>query len=279
MSLETINTHRVAGGTLRFCRHASAVTATSMRFSLFLPPGAGPHPLLVWLSGLTCTEENFSTKAGAYLSAARLGMAILAPDTSPRGEGVADDAAYDLGQGASFYVDATAEPWARHFQMERYITSELPAVVAGGFAVDLARCGISGHSMGGHGALTLALRHPAQYRSVSAFAPIASPTRCPWGIKALGAYLGPDSASWRGHDAALLLESGAARGHFDSILVDQGTADSFLVEQLKPELLEAACATAGQSLTLRRQEGYDHSYYFMSSFIADHVGWHAERLR
>jgi S-formylglutathione hydrolase len=250
-----------------------------MRFSLFLPPGPGPHPLLVWLSGLTCTEENFTTKAGAYLSAARHGLAILAPDTSPRGEGVADDPAYDLGQGASFYVDATEQPWARHFQMERYVTTELPAVVAGGFAVDLARCGISGHSMGGHGALTLALRHPVQYRSVSAFAPIASPTRCPWGIKALGTYLGPDAATWQQHDATRLLESGAARGHFDSILVDQGTADSFLVEQLKPELLEAACAAAGQSLRLRRQQGYDHSYYFMSSFIADHVGWHAERLR
>ncbi len=279
MTLEIINTHRVAGGTLRFCRHASTATGTSMRFSLFLPPGPGPHPLLVWLSGLTCTEENFTTKAGAYLSAARHGLAILAPDTSPRGEGVADDAAYDLGQGASFYVDATAEPWARHFQMERYVTAELPGVVASNFAVDPGRCGISGHSMGGHGALTLALRHPAQYRSVSAFAPIASPTRCPWGVKALGTYMGPDPAVWQQHDAARLLESGAARGRFDSILVDQGTADSFLVEQLKPELLESACAAAGQSLTLRRQDGYDHSYYFMSSFIADHVGWHAERLR
>ena len=250
-----------------------------MRFSLFLPPGPGPHPLLLWLSGLTCTEENFTTKAGAYWSAARQGLAILAPDTSPRGEGVADDVAYDLGQGASFYLNATAEPWARHFKMEQYLTTELPALVVSHYAVDLARLGISGHSMGGHGALTLALRHPELYRSVSAFAPIASPTRCPWGIKALGAYLGPDTNAWRQHDATLLLESGAARGRFDSMLVDQGTADSFLVAQLKPELLEAACEAAKQKLTLRRQEGYDHSYYFISTFIADHVAWHAERLR
>jgi S-formylglutathione hydrolase len=279
MSIETSSTHRVAGGSLHFCRHASSTTGTSMRFSLFLPPTSGPHPLLLWLSGLTCTEENFTTKAGAYLPAARHGLAVLAPDTSPRGEGVADDAAYDLGQGASFYVDATAEPWARHFRMEQYITQELPAVVGKHFAVDFGRCGISGHSMGGHGALTLALRHPQLYRSVSAFSPIASPSRCPWGIKALGTYLGPDTAQWEQHDASRLLESGAARGRFDSILVDQGTADSFLAEQLKPELLEAACATAGQALILRRQEGYDHSYYFVSSFIADHVAWHAERLR
>jgi S-formylglutathione hydrolase len=279
MSIETTSTHRVAGGSLQFCRHASSATSTSMRFSLFLPPGPGPHPLLLWLSGLTCTEENFTTKAGAYLSAARLGLAVLAPDTSPRGEGVADDAAYDLGQGASFYVDATVEPWARHFRMEQYITQELPALVGSHFAVDMSRCGISGHSMGGHGALTLALRHPQQYRSVSAFSPIASPTRCPWGIKALGTYLGSDTTQWQQHDASLLLEAGAARGRFDSILVDQGTADSFVKEQLKPELLEAACATAGQALSLRRQEGYDHSYYFVSSFIADHLAWHAERLR
>lgn len=279
MSIETLSQHRVAGGTLRFCRHASSATGTAMRFSLFLPPGNGPHPLLVWLSGLTCTEENFTTKAGAYLAAAKLGLAVLAPDTSPRGEGVPDDAAYDLGQGASFYVDATAAPWSRHFRMEQYVTTELPAVVAGAFPVDLFRCGISGHSMGGHGALTLALRHPAQYRSVSAFAPIASPTRCPWGVKALGTYLGEDRTTWASHDASLLVEAGAARGHYDDILVDQGEADSFLVEQLRPELLVAACQTAGQPLTLRRQAGYDHSYYFVSTFIADHLGWHAERLR
>ncbi|HMA12606.1 MAG TPA: S-formylglutathione hydrolase [Steroidobacteraceae bacterium] len=279
MSLETTGQHRVAGGTLRYCRHASTATGTAMRFSLFLPKGAGPFPLLLWLSGLTCTEENFTTKAGAYLPASRLGLAVLAPDTSPRGEGVADDAAYDLGQGASFYVDATVAPWAAHFQMERYITTELLPLVAREFPVDAARCGISGHSMGGHGALTLALRHPRLFRSVSAFSPIGSPTRCPWGHKALGAYLGPDESRWREHDASLLIEAGAARGHFDQILVDQGSADSFLEAQLKPELLESACAKAGQALQLRRQEGYDHSYFFVSTFIESHLSWHAERIR
>jgi len=279
MSLEILNQHRVAEGSLRYCRHASAATGTAMRFSLFLPPGPGPHPLLLWLSGLTCTEENFTTKCGAYRDAARLGLAVLAPDTSPRGEGVADDPAYDLGQGASFYVDATQAPWSAHFRMESWLVGELLPLVAASFPVDLQRCGISGHSMGGHGALTLALRHPAQFRSVSAFAPISSPTRCPWGIRALGAYLGADQAGWDAHDAALLIESGAARGHFDEILVDQGAADNFLVEQLKPELLEAACARAGQRLNLRRREGYDHSYFFVSSFIDTHLAWHAERLR
>ena len=278
MSVETVQQHRVAGGTLLFCRHASVATGTSMRFSLFLPPGAGPHPLFVWLSGLTCTEENFTTKAGAYLPAARLGLAVLAPDTSPRGEGVPDDPGWDLGQAASFYVDATEPPWSTHFRMERYVNGELPAVVAAAFPVDPGRCGISGHSMGGHGALTLALRHPDDYRSVSAFAPISSPTRCPWGEKAFTAYLGPDRSRWNEHDAARLIEAGAARGRFDEILVDQGSADSFLAAQLKPELLEAACGHAGQRLVLRRQEGYDHSYYFVSSFIGDHLAWHAARL-
>jgi S-formylglutathione hydrolase len=279
MSLETTGQHRVADGTLRYCRHASSATGTQMRFSLFTPRGAGPFPLLLWLSGLTCTEENFTTKAGAYLAASRLGLAVLAPDTSPRGEGVADDAAYDLGQGASFYVDATEAPWAPHFQMERYLTTELLPLAAREFPLDVGRCGISGHSMGGHGALTLALRHPQLFRSVSAFSPISSPTRCPWGQKALGAYLGADESKWREHDASLLIESGAGRGRFDQILVDQGGADSFLEGQLKPELLEAACAKAGQKLQLRRQEGYDHSYFFVSTFIESHLAWHAERLR
>jgi S-formylglutathione hydrolase len=278
MNIETSSQHRIAGGTLRFCRHASTSTGTTMRFSLSLPEGAGPHPLLVWLSGLTCTEENFTTKAGAYPAAARHGLAVLAPDTSPRGEGVPDDAAWDLGQGASFYVDATESPWARHYRMESWVTGELPGVVADAFAVDLDRCGISGHSMGGHGALTLALRHPLQYRSVSAFSPISSPMRCPWGVKALTAYLGAERSRWEGHDATQLLAAGSARGRFDSLLVDQGTADAFLAEQLRPELLEEACAAAGQPLLLRRQVGYDHSYYFVSTFIADHVAWHAERL-
>jgi len=279
MSLETTGQHRVAGGTLRYCRHASSATRTQMRFSLFTPEGPGPFPLLLWLSGLTCTEENFTTKAGAYLAASRLGLAVLAPDTSPRGEGVADDAAYDLGQGASFYVDATEAPWAPHFRMESYLTTELLPLVSREFPVDVARCGISGHSMGGHGALTLALRHPQLFRSVSAFSPISSPTRCPWGQKALGAYLGADESTWRGHDASLLIEAGAARGRFDAILVDQGGADSFLEGQLKPQLLEDACAQAGQKLQLRIQPGYDHSYFFVSTFMELHLAWHAERLR
>lgn len=278
MSVATLQEHRVADGTLRFCRHDSAVTHTPMKFSLFLPDIPGPRPVLVWLSGLTCTEENFTTKAGAYQHAARVGLAVLAPDTSPRGEGVADDPAYDLGQGASFYVDATEDPWAAHFQMERYVTEELPAVAASAFALDLQHCGISGHSMGGHGALTLAMRHPQLYRSVSAFAPICSPTRCPWGVKALGSYLGPDTGQWRQHDASRLIEAGDGRGRFDQILVDQGLADNFMNEQLKPELLEAACSSAGQALLLRRREGYDHSYYFVSSFVSSHLEWHAERL-
>ena len=278
MSLATLQEHRVAGGTLRFCRHDSAATRTPMKFSLFLPDNPGPKPLLVWLSGLTCTEENFTIKAGAYQSAARLGLAVLAPDTSPRGETVADDLAYDLGQGASFYVNATQEPWAANFQMERYVTEELPAVAAAAFALDLGRCGISGHSMGGHGALTLALRHPQLYRSVSAFAPIARPRAAPGDNARLRLTSEPDKGQWRQHDASRLIESGAARGRFDEILVDQGTADNFMVEQLKPELLEAACGAAGQKLALRRREGYDHSYYFVSTFIAEHLQWHAERL-
>jgi S-formylglutathione hydrolase len=278
MGLVTLQEHRVAGGTLRFCRHDSKVTRTPMKFSLFLPDAASPAPVLVWLSGLTCTEENFTTKAGAYGHAARAGLAILAPDTSPRGEGVADDPSYDLGQGASFYVDATQQPWAPNFRMESYVTGEMPAVAAEAFGLDLKRCGISGHSMGGHGALTLALRHPGLYRSVSAFSPIASPSRCPWGVKALAAYLGPDNGTWRQHDASRLIGDGAGRGRFDEILVDQGTSDNFLVEQLKPDLLEAACADVGQKLSLRRREGYDHSYYFISTFIGSHIEWHAERL-
>ncbi|MDP1873310.1 S-formylglutathione hydrolase [Phenylobacterium sp.] len=279
MSVEILQQHRVHGGTLRYLRHQSAVTGTPMRFSLFLPDGEGPFPLLVWLSGLTCTEDNFTTKAGAYGPAAAHGLAILAPDTSPRGEGVADDPAYDLGQGAGFYLDATQDPWASHFQMETYVTGELLDTVVAEFPVDRARVGVSGHSMGGHGALTLALRHPDIFASVSAFAPICSPTRCPWGEKAFTAYLGEDRAAWAQHDAARLIEAGAAKGRFDDILVDQGLGDNFLAEQLKPDLLEAACAAAGQKLTLRRQAGYDHSYFFMASFIADHVAFHAERLK
>ena len=275
---EILQQHRCHGGTLSFCRHDSAATGTAMRFTLFQPPGPGPFPLLVWLSGLTCTEENFTIKAGAYAAAAQHGLAIVAPDTSPRGEQVANDPAYDLGQGASFYVDATQLPWARHFQMESYITTDLPAALAAGFALDLQRTGISGHSMGGHGALTLALRHPSLYRSVSAFSPIVSPTRCPWGVKAFSHYLGDSRSHWNEHDACSLIESGAARGHYDQIRVEQGLADQFLVDQLQPHLLQQACAAAGQALDLRQQAGYDHSYYFITSFIAEHIAFHAERL-
>lgn len=248
-----------------------------MRFSIFLPPGEGPFPTLVWLSGLTCTEDNFTTKAGAYGAAAAHGVAIVAPDTSPRGEDVADDPAYDLGQGAGFYVDAIQAPWAAHFRMETYVTQDLLAALSE-LPLDPERRAVFGHSMGGHGALTLALRHPDLFRSVSAFAPIASPTRCPWGEKAFTAYLGADRRVWAAHDAARLIETGTAVGRFDDILIDQGSDDQFLTEQLKPELLEQACEAAGQRLTLRVQPGYDHSYFFIASFVEEHIAWHAARL-
>ena len=278
MTFTTTKTHAVHGGTLSYLRHDSSSTGTPMTLSVFVPPGEGPFPVLIWLSGLTCTEDNFTTKAGAYAAAAEHGVIIVAPDTSPRGDGVADDPAYDLGQGAGFYVDATEAPWAPHFRMETYVAAELIALIDAEFPTTKTRS-VSGHSMGGHGALTLALRHPELFRSVSAFAPIASPTRCPWGEKAFAAYLGDDRAAWAKHDAALLIEAGAARGHFDDILIDQGDADTFLIDQLKPELLVAAGAAAGQAIRLRMQSGYDHSYFFMASFIADHVAFHAERLK
>ncbi len=276
--METVKTHAVHGGSLRYLKHDSAATGTPMTLSVFVPAGEGPFPVVIWLSGLTCTEDNFTTKAGAYRAAAEHGVIIVAPDTSPRGEGVADDPAYDLGQGAGFYVDATQAPWAPHFRMESYVTDELIALIDAAFPTTKTRS-IFGHSMGGHGALTLALRHPELFRSVSAFAPISSPTRCPWGEKAFTAYLGEDRAEWAKHDAALLIESDAAAGRFDDILVDQGDADPFLTEQLKPELLVAAAQAAGQRLTLRMQAGYDHSYFFMASFVDDHVAFHATRLK
>lgn len=276
--MEIIEDHKCFGGQLQVARHDSHVTNCPMTFSVFVPEGEGPFPVVTWLSGLTCTHDNFTTKAGAYGAASKLGLMIVAPDTSPRGAEVADDEAYDLGQGAGFYVNATEAPWAAHFQMYDYITRDLPAVVFGNFPGDEKRHGLSGHSMGGHGALTIALSNPDMFRSVSAFAPIVSPTRCPWGQKALTAYLGSDERAWAVHDATLLIEGGAAKGHYDDILVDQGLADTFLDSELKPELLEEACQKAGQKLTLRRQPGYDHSYYFISSFIADHLAFHAERL-
>jgi S-formylglutathione hydrolase len=276
--METTKTHVVHGGTLRYLKHDSATTGTPMTLSVFVPPGVGPFPVLIWLSGLTCTEDNFTTKAGAYQAAAEHGVIIVAPDTSPRGEGVADDPAYDLGQGASFYLDATQPPWAPNFRMESYVTSELIDLIDREFPTTKTRS-ISGHSMGGHGALTLALNHPDLFRSVSAFAPIASPTRCAWGEKAFTAYLGGDLAAWDRHDAAKLIEAGAARVVYDDILIDQGDADGFLADQLKPELLTAPAKATGQKLTLRMQPGYDHSYFFMASFIADHVAFHAKRLK
>ena len=275
MTLETISTHRCFGGTQGFYRHSSDETGTPMRFSLFVPEGEGPFPVVWFLSGLTCTEENFTTKAGAQRVAAELGLVLVAPDTSPRGEGVPDDPAYDFGMGAGFYVDATQAPWAKHYRMRSYIERELPEVIAASFPTDMAAQGITGHSMGGHGALTIALRNPGRFRSVSAFAPIASPMRCPWGEKALSGYLGPDRDAWRAYDATALIEDGA---RVPELLVDQGDADSFLDSQLKPELLEEACRAAGIPLTLLRQPGYDHSYYFIASFIEDHLRWHHQRL-
>jgi S-formylglutathione hydrolase len=278
--MEITARHRVFGGDVAYVVHDSAATGTPMRFSIFLPPGAGPHPYVTWLSGLTCTEDNFTAKAGAYGAAASLGLAIVAPDTSPRGAGVADDPAYDLGQGAGFYVDATQAPWAPHFRMYSYVTRDLIETVEAHFPLDGSRRGILGHSMGGHGALTIALRRRDLFRSVSAFAPIVAPSHCAWGEKALTAYLGPDRAAWRGHDAVALIEDGAgANSRYDEILIDQGRADPFLDGQLKPDLFRAACALAGQPLRLRLQAGYDHSYFFIATFIAEHLAFHAERLR
>lgn len=279
--MNVISENRSFGGRQLRVEHASESTGGNMTFALYLPPQAesGPVPVLYWLSGLTCTDENFVTKAGAQSYAASAGLAVVAPDTSPRGNGVPDDpeAAYDFGLGAGFYVNATQAPFAANYRMYDYIASELPALVESAYALDGERRAISGHSMGGHGALTIALRHPDRYRSVSAFAPICSPTRCPWGEKALGGYLGPDRAKWADHDASLLIERAAA-GDRLPMLIDQGTADDFLTEQLKPELLEAAAANSGYPVEVRRQEGYDHSYFFIASFIGEHIAFHARHL-
>jgi S-formylglutathione hydrolase len=273
--METLGAHGCCGGIQSFHRHESAETGGPMRFSVFTPPGKGPHPVLWRLAGLTCTEETFTIKAGAQALAAELGLALVDPDTSPRGDGVADDPAYDLGQGAGFYLDAVRAPWAPHFRMRSWLERELPDLIGANFSVDVGRQGITGHSMGGHGALTLALRAPGRFRSVSAFAPICSPMNCPWGEKAFTAYLGADRAAWRAYDACALLDDGA---RVDAILVDQGADDPYLAEQLKPELLEAACERADVALSLRRRPGYDHSYWFIQTFIADHLRWHADRL-
>ncbi len=279
MGLETVSTNRSHGGTQGVYKHASSATGTEMEFSVFVPDHApGTKLPVVWyLSGLTCTQANVTEKGEFRAACAEHGLIFVAPDTSPRGEGVPDDpeGAYDFGLGAGFYVNATEDPFARHYRMRSYIEHELPALIGEAFPADLSRQSIMGHSMGGHGALTTALRNPTRFKAASAFAPIVSPLNCPWGEKALTGYLGADLATWREYDACALIEDGA---RVPDILVDQGTADGFLEGQLKPELLDAACKAAGQPLTLRMQEGYDHSYYFISSFMVDHLKWHAERL-
>ena len=280
MSLQTLSSNKSFGGWHKRFSHASKTLNCDMRFAVFLPPQVENGikvPVLYWLSGLTCNEENFMQKAGAQQLAAKLGIAIAAPDTSPRGEGVADDpnGAYDLGLGAGFYVNATQAPWATHYQMYDYIVTELPALIAAHFPVN-GKAAISGHSMGGHGALMIALRNPDKFVSVSAFSPISHPCNCPWGEKALTAYLGDDREQWQQYDASLLMQQTSARL---PMLVDQGDADEFLSEQLQPETLEAAAKMSGYPLQLRRQPGYDHSYYFIASFIADHLRFHAQHLQ
>jgi S-formylglutathione hydrolase len=278
MTLETVSSTRSFAGTQSVHKHASRSTGTDMVFSVYVPdhaPGA-KLPVVWYLSGLTCTHANVTEKGEYRRACAELGLIFVAPDTSPRGADVPNDDAYDMGQGAGFYVDATQAPWSTHFHMRRYLETELPELVAAHFPVDRTRQAITGHSMGGHGALTLALRNPARFRSVSAFAPIVSPLNCPWGEKALGGYLGSDRESWRAYDSCALIDDGA---RVPDILVDQGTADTFLDSQLKPHLLQEACARAGIPLTLNLRDGYDHSYYFISSFMEDHLRWHAARLR
>lgn len=276
--MEQVSTNRSHGGAQGVYTHQSEVTGTAMTFSAFVPdhqPGA-KLPVLWYLSGLTCTHANVTEKGEYRAACAKHGIVYIAPDTSPRGDGLPDDDAYDFGKGAGFYVDAVQAPWADNYRMRSYIEQELPALVADHFPVDMTRQGITGHSMGGHGALTIALRNPERFRSVSAFAPIVSPLHCPWGEKALGGYLGPDRDTWREYDACALIEDGA---RLPDLLVDQGDADNFLHEQLKTGLLVMACRKAGIPATIRMQPGYDHSYYFISSFMADHVAWHAERLK
>ncbi|WP_420210166.1 S-formylglutathione hydrolase [Burkholderia aenigmatica] len=279
--LELVSSHACHGGEQRFYRHDSAAIGLPMKFSVYLPPQAahGRVPALFYLAGLTCTDETFAIKAGAQQYAAQHGLALVMPDTSPRGAGVPGETdAWDFGVGAGFYVDATEAPWSAHYRMESYVTGELRELVAAELPIDAARLGIFGHSMGGHGALTLALRHPGLYRSVSAFAPIAAPMRCPWGEKAFSGYLGADREAWKAHDASELVARADAPKFADGILVDQGLADQFLANQLNPDVFEAACEKAGQPLTLRRHAGYDHGYYFISTFIADHIAHHARVL-
>jgi len=278
-TLNAVSRNRCFGGMQGVYTHAAETTHCSMRFGVFMPPQAQSArvPVLYWLSGLTCTEENFIVKAGAQRVAAELGVAIVVPDTSPRGLGYPGEAdAYDFGLGAGFYVDATEAPWSEGYRMYSYVTNELPAYVERHFAVVAGRAGIFGHSMGGHGALTIALKNPGRYRSVSAFAPIASPMRCPWGEKALTGYLGSDRSRWREYDATALIADRGWRG--PALLVDQGTSDPFIESQLKPELLRQACERAGVALDLRLRDGYDHSYFFIATFIEEHLRFHARHL-
>ncbi|MGB6242808.1 MAG: S-formylglutathione hydrolase [Castellaniella sp.] len=276
-----VERHTSFGGSQEVWQHTSDVLNCDMRFGIYLPAAAlrgEPCPVLYWLSGLTCTEQNFITKAGAQAYASLHNVILVVPDTSPRGDDVANDAAYDLGQGAGFYLNATQAPWAAHYRMQDYVATELPGLIERHFPASDARS-IAGHSMGGHGALVTALRHPGRYRSVSAFAPIVAPTQAPWGQKAFAAYLGDDAATWAQWDAVELIRALPADAERLPLLVDQGLDDEFLEEQLRPELLEAACRDAGYPLTLRRQAGHDHSYYFIASLIGDHVAFHAAALR
>lgn len=275
--MQQLSEHACFGGLQRFHRHDSVEIGQPMRYALFLPPR--PRALLVYLAGLTCTEETFTIKAGAQRLAAELGLALLMPDTSPRGAQVpGESASWDFGVGAGFYLDATQAPWATHWRMESYLMRELIPQVQRELGLDGARTGLFGHSMGGHGALTLALRHPGRFASLSAFAPIAAPMQCPWGHKAFSGYLGEDRSAWAAHDASALMRAQAAPPYPGGILVDQGLADPFLADQLQPDALEAACAAVGQPLTLRRQAGYDHGYYFIASFVDDHLRHHAAQL-
>ena len=282
MSIETLSTTACFDGTIGFYRHRSACNDCDMQFGVFTPPQAqhGPVPVLTFLSGLTCTEENFMVKSGAQRVAAELGLMLVAPDTSPRGDAVPDDpdGNYDFGLGAGFYVNATREPWSANYRMYDYITSELPEILFANFPADPDRHGLSGHSMGGHGALTIGLRNPQQYHSLSAFAPICTTLHSPWGQKALGNYLGDDQAAWRDHDAAEVARGVADSSPWRRILVDQGADDAFLVEQLQPERLEAACADSDLPLELRMHAGYDHGYFFIATFIEDHLRFHAAEL-
>ena len=280
-NLEVLSENKSHGGRQLVVRHASTATRTDMTFSIFLPPQAeegGKLPVVWYLSGLTCTHANVTEKGEYRAACAELGLVFVAPDTSPRGTDVptAPEGQWDFGFGAGFYVDASEEPWASNYRMWSYVTEELPRLVAAEFPVDLARQAITGHSMGGHGALTVALNFPDRFRSVSAFAPIVAPSQVPWGQKALTGYLGDNRQNWRTHDAVALIEDGARASE---LLIDVGDADPFLDSELRPQLLQAACASAGIDLTLRLQPGYDHSYYFISTFMADHLRWHAERLR